>query len=359
MKGRSHEDYTAVYDRYVDILSRRPTSNLTVAILMAWAPATAIGFARFSYALLLPPMAQPLHLNYEEAGALNVTNAMGYLVGALSVHLVAKRYGHKRTVLMSMLMLVLLLLFVGGTNSYTLILFLRGLSGYFGALVFIAGGAVLAHYLSGKKASAKEASLALGLYFGGAGLGTAISGAVLPALLSFTGEGRWQYGWFALAVLSFMSLLLVQRGVSHISEHDLRDNDRESDIELPKARVSTLWAAILSYGIFGAGHISFMTFVVVLLKLERKTSLFISIFYVVLGGSSLLSAYIWSGPLSRLKGGFGLGATYIVVAAGSALPTFTRSNAGALPSALLFGLGLMASSTAFAKTAERNLPLLP
>ncbi|MGI5290794.1 YbfB/YjiJ family MFS transporter [Nonomuraea polychroma] len=41
----------------------------------------ALGFTRFAYALLLPPMHQELHWSYAQAGSMNTANALGYLLG--------------------------------------------------------------------------------------------------------------------------------------------------------------------------------------------------------------------------------------------------------------------------------------
>ena len=46
-------------------------------------PAVALGFGRFAYALLLPPMRADLGWSFAQAGALNTANAAGYLIGAL------------------------------------------------------------------------------------------------------------------------------------------------------------------------------------------------------------------------------------------------------------------------------------
>ena len=45
----------------------------------------SLGLARFSYALLLPPMRSDLGWSYLTAGAMNTVNAAGYLLGALAV----------------------------------------------------------------------------------------------------------------------------------------------------------------------------------------------------------------------------------------------------------------------------------
>src|SRR4051812_4875851 len=65
---------------------------LLLAFALALAAATSLGLARFSYALLLPPMRAELHWSYLVAGAMNTANAGGYLLGALlAPHWLARR----------------------------------------------------------------------------------------------------------------------------------------------------------------------------------------------------------------------------------------------------------------------------
>ena len=61
-----------------------PTRPLLAALALALAAAVSLGLARFSYALLLPPMRADLGWSYFTAGAMNTVNAAGYLVGALA-----------------------------------------------------------------------------------------------------------------------------------------------------------------------------------------------------------------------------------------------------------------------------------
>ncbi len=335
------------------INSSNTLSPISISLLMSLGPATALGFARFSYALLLPAMAKSLNLNYVEAGALNVTNAAGYLLGALTVDRVSLQYGHKRVFISSMALIVLFLSLVGVTQSYVTILVLRAISGYFGALIFISGGALLAYNLHKIGDGGKNTSLAIGLYYGGAGVGTAISGFGLPYLLKMVGDNNWAFGWYLLSSLALVSLIAVVFALKSLEDPQYLTVDHKRTTKSTK--VTHIWPSILSYGLFGAGYISFMTFIVAFFRSEGKDGFFISFFYLILGSASFLSAFVWSRPLSRLSGGNGLAATYLVVAVGSILPIVFSGAIGSTVSGLLFGLGLMASSTALIKVSQRNL----
>ena len=69
----------------------RQPAPLRTALALALSAAVSLGLARFSYALLLPPMRDDLGWSYFTAGAMNTVNAAGYLVGALLLPALLRR----------------------------------------------------------------------------------------------------------------------------------------------------------------------------------------------------------------------------------------------------------------------------
>jgi predicted MFS family arabinose efflux permease len=60
---------------------------------LALGAAVSLGITRFAYGVLLPPMRADLGWSYLLAGAMNTANAVGYLVGAMSVPALMRRWG--------------------------------------------------------------------------------------------------------------------------------------------------------------------------------------------------------------------------------------------------------------------------
>ncbi|GEM_PF-1702857 len=77
--------------------SARSGAHLSIVVRLSMATAISIGFSRFAYALLLPPMRDAFGWSYAEAGALNTANATGYIFGAALVPLAVERWGAART----------------------------------------------------------------------------------------------------------------------------------------------------------------------------------------------------------------------------------------------------------------------
>ena len=104
-------------------------SPLWVAAALALAAAVSLGLARFSYALLLPPMRADLGWSYFIAGAMNTANAAGYLAGALLAPTLLARVGTRTVLLAGNLGTVVLLALHGAVTGEAALLVLRTLTG--------------------------------------------------------------------------------------------------------------------------------------------------------------------------------------------------------------------------------------
>ena len=67
-------------------------SLVRVALVLSLGAALSLGITRFAYGLLLPPMREDLGWSYALAGAMNTSNAAGYLIGALLTPLLLRRW---------------------------------------------------------------------------------------------------------------------------------------------------------------------------------------------------------------------------------------------------------------------------
>ena len=63
-----------------------------MAFALSLGAAISLGMARFSYGMLLPPMREDLAWSYTLAGAMNTANALGYLLGAMSLPRMLRRW---------------------------------------------------------------------------------------------------------------------------------------------------------------------------------------------------------------------------------------------------------------------------
>jgi predicted MFS family arabinose efflux permease len=279
---------------------------------------------------------------------MNTANALGYLAGALLAAVAARRYGTRRVFVTGLGVTVLALLATGGTANTVALVALRAVAGASGAIAFIAGAGLVAAAASA--ISPHRAATLLGIYFAGGGAAIVASGLGVPYLLGATSlADGWRWGWVLLAGLGAVAFG-VATPVALASA------------EPPPAPVADRrWPArhlgpvLVSYGLFGAGYIAYMTFIVAFLKGRGTGSGGITAFWVVLGAASIAGAFVWARPIARLRAGRGPAVVLAVLGAGALLPLVSRSPEAAMGSALLFGGSFLSVVTAVTAVARRSL----
>ncbi|MET1535228.1 YbfB/YjiJ family MFS transporter [Burkholderia cenocepacia] len=324
-----------------------------LAICLSLGSAIALGLARFSYALLLPPMKADLGWTFAQAGALNTANAAGYLIGALAFPLLSRRW-RAGTLLAAGCALTAVLMAAGGlTPDMHALLAQRLATGVGSALIFISGGVLAARLAS---ASPRDAGLLLGLYYGGTGWGIVASSLLVPATLVSRVHG-WQPAWFALATACVLFSAVAVSAARRI-EHAHAAPATRADGAKPAAAASParFALALAGYALFGVGYIGYMTFIVALLRGAGMSGSVVAAFYVMLGVATVVSARLWSGLLDRMRGGQALAVLNALLGVATLMPALFVHPAAAFASGLLFGatfLSAVASTTAFVR---HNLP---
>lgn len=328
-------------------------SLLALALTLAFGAAVSLGITRFAYGLLLPTMRADLGWTYALAGSMNTANALGYFLGALASPWLMRRVGSSWVLVVGALLATAFMVASGFVTETTALLLQRLLAGIASALVFVAGGLLAARL--GARAP-QRSGLLLGIYYGGTGLGIALSAVLVPYALDMAQleAHGWRWAWWALgAVCLAFSLVLVW-----------------------PARVMATWAApmaaagtaplvfrwrqfgfgLAGYTLFGVGYIGYMTFVVALLKSQGHSGVEITVFYAMLGVAVMASSRIWAGLLDRYHDGRPLALLNGLLGLATLLPALTHAWGWVLLSGLLFGgvfLSVVASTTALVR---HNLP---
>src|SRR5579859_1538751 len=324
-------------DAVAGVVAVRRTTHLGVVAGLAMGPAVGLGLGRFAYALLLPAMRSDLGWSYAQAGAINTANAAGYLVGALIAAPIAARIGDKRAFLVGLLLATASLLANGLSADYAVLAVLRAVAGAAGALSLITGGALAS--AAGSGGDRGRPALALGVYFGGAGLGMLVSAAVLPVLVAEVG---WRSGWLALGLLGVSAVVVALPALARAPEVALREVVRGPALSLSSIR--GLQAILVSYVLFGAGYIAYTTFIVAYLRNRLGFA----------GLAATGAGFVWGPVLSRLSGGRGVALANAVVMVGAVLPVLLPDRAAVYVSAVVFGGSMLivpTSVTAFVRKA--------
>ncbi len=322
------------------------TNPIKTAVALSLGSAVALGFARFNYALLLPAMREDLAWSYTQAGGMNTANALGYMFGALLAAPIGKRVGLARTFWVSMILVGVAMLLTGVVSGFPLLLIFRLLAGFAGATTFIIG-ATLASQLAGSG----RGGLILGIYFGGVGIGVFLASLGLPQLLE-QNLTIWRAAWVVMGIVSVVFTVFARNAALSISPPQAHSQRGSTTFYSPK-----LIPVILGYSMFGFGYITYITFVISLLRSSGVGSNGVAIFWLIFGVATMATSFIWSRPLDRAKGGQALAVVLAITATGSILPIFSTSNASIYLSAILFGGSALTVVTAATNIMRKSLPV--
>jgi MFS family permease len=241
------------------------------------------------------------------------------------------------------------LLACAATGNVAILLALRAVAGVASAVNLVVGGALAAQAGAGQPA--RRVGLLLGVYFAGPAIGVVVSGLAVPALLAHTSSGAgWREGWVLLAALSGACLLACLPTARHAQEPPAAPAGAGG------WPVRSLAALIAAYTLYGAGYISYMTFIVAFLTTAGAGPGTVTLFWVVLGATAVATGFTWAPLLARLRGGRAPALVIAVVTAGALVPLLADSPAAALASAVLFGASFLAVVGATTAVARQALP---
>lgn len=312
---------------------------------LAFGTASALGLGRFAYGLILPAMRGELGWSLAQAGGLTTANAVGYLLGAVAAAHVAHRLTVTTTFRLGMVLTAMSLAATAATGNYAVLLLTRAAAGLAGALVFITGGVIASH----AAASARSAA-PLAVYYCGAGLGIAVSGAAVPSLLG-QHPGRWQLAWVGLAAAGCLATVIswtAARG-SH---------DTGTAATLAGARtVVRLWQPALAYLLFSAGYIAYITFLSAYLTSQHASVAQITLTWTVLGLAAVASPALWSRPIGTWPRASAL-ATLLALLSAAAVAALAGTPLAITGSAVGYGatfLAVPAAVTGLIRTATRPI----
>ncbi|MFP3879467.1 MAG: MFS transporter, partial [Dehalococcoidia bacterium] len=344
----------------------------------------AHGFGRMSYTLILPEMKEGLGLTYTQAGLLSTGNFIGYLLFAIIGGFLASRYGTRRVISLSLVLMGISMLLTGLAHSMEWAFAMRLLTGLGNG-----GAYVPAMALGSIWFTMRRRGFATGIVSGGIGVGTLLGGLIVPHILLTYGADGWRYSWYYLggavllvALIAYFLLRdrpedlgLQQVGASAEAKPHGEQNPSSSDSSSsfspspnssgpagkkppPNLRwgliykVKEVWFLGLVYLMYGFSYVIYMTFFKAFLSDEMLVSpILVGYLWALVGGLSAFCGIIWGGISDRLGRSRGaalayltLGLSYLIFALFHTLPAFYVS-------VFLFGLSAWSIPTIMAATA--------
>jgi len=313
---------------------------------------TAVGFARFGYAMILPSMKEGLHLNNTQSGLLATANLIGYSLFALIGGFIVSRFGIRRLVTLSLILVSISMILTGASQTFESALFFRFLTGIGSGGSNIPRMALTAFWFS-----PSLSGLAMGMLLTGDGVGLAISGLIIPVIMKIYGAEGWKYSWYFLGAFSLITVAL--------SYFFLRDKPEEINLrplgkgspsqkngEKPIAggidatpfKSFTLYHLGLVYLAFGFTYIIYATFftdyLVKEIGIPMDTAGWL---WSIVGLTGIGSGFIWGVISDKIGRGRGLALVYLSLASSFLLLMGFRNLTGFLLSTLFFGIAAWAT----------------
>ena len=306
------------------------------------------GFARFSYGLILPAMKSEMGWNYAQAGWLNTSNALGYIVGAVITMLLIRRTSPTFLFAFGLITTTVALLATGMNAALWWQTLWRILAGLFGAMSFSTAGVLAAGLFPNDP---RRNALAIAILFGtGGGIGIVLSGAMLPLILDIYGNAYWPMAWIAVGAISVTFLPLSLWAAIQLRTPVQAESKAKI---LPIRRMIPQMAG---YAGFGLGYIVYLTFLSAWMTEQAANYGFITLVWVLLGLSICISPFVWRPILARHASGLPLALILTSIGVGSALPVIWPGNFSLLISAVVFGLSVFMAPSAVTNFTRQNLP---
>jgi predicted MFS family arabinose efflux permease len=327
-------------------------------VRLALGTAAALGLARFAYGLLIPAMRDELGWSLAKAGTLTTANSLGYLVGAVAVGPLARRLSETATFRLGMVVTAAALAANAATGSYPVLLLTRAAAGVSGALVFIAGGV-----LASRAAASRGSALPVSIYFAGAGLGIAVSGTVIPPLLSHH-PGRWPLAWAGLAAAAGLAAVFswtaaddarAGPGVARVGGGGVGGGG----VAVPVANwraVAAMWRVSLAYLLFAAGYIAYITFLSAYLTAHHASVTQVAVTWAALGVAAIAEPVLWSRPLRAWPGARALAAALAGISAAAAVAIISADPAVVIISAIGYGVSFLVVPAAITRIVHAAVP---
>jgi MFS family permease len=305
------------------------------------------GFGKMAYPVILPSMKEGLSLTYTQIGLIGTGNFIGYLVLAIVAGFLTTRFGARKVIFLSLLVMGVGLFLTGSSDSFSFAFVTRLITG-----IGNGGAPVPMITLPVVWFVAKKRGLAMGIINMGVGLGLSLSGLILPYCISGYGQSGWRYAWHLMGITVFAGSFLCyallrdhpeQKGLTMYGGHG---EPARVTARIPVASAvrqvvgeSEIWKLGCVYFMFGFSYIIYLTFFIAHLTTEigMQTAEAGRIF-AVLGLFSIFCGLPW-GSISDVAGRrYASIFAYLILGVAFLLFALCRETSWLYVSGILFGV---------------------
>lgn len=324
----------------------------------------AHGFGRMSYTIILPAMKDGLQFNYTQLGLLGTGNFIGYLTMAIIGGFLATRFGTRIVITFALVVMGITMILTGLANSFGFIFTMRLLTGLGNGASYVPAMALGSAWFAMKKRG-----FATGIVSAGIGIGTLISGLVVPPILTSFGQNGWRFSWYILggAVLVISGIVYTfvlsrpeQKGLRQVGAEETEaspaaslDTKKASPLQWTSViKMGSVWYLGVVYFFYGFSYIIYMVFFAAyLVKDMGFTQEAAGGLWALVGGLSIFCGVIWGSISDRIGRSKGAALAYLVLGLSYIIYALIKVEFGFYLSAVLFGLTAWSIPTIMAAAA--------
>jgi MFS family permease len=305
----------------------------------------AHGFGRMSYSVILPSMREGLSLSYTQVGLIGTGNFIGYLCFAILGGFLAARFGVRKVVFISLVVIGISLLLTGLSNSFLFAFLMRLVTGLGNGSAYVPIMALPAAWFV-----ARKRGLGTGIVSGGIGVGLFLSGLILPPVIAYFGSDGWRYAWYLMGITVFaLSLVCYAFLRNSPAEKGLSIyGGREEAKAGPKVTLFSAWRDVVKepeiwklgcvYFMYGFSYIIYLTFFVAYLCKEcNLRPADAGRIFAVLGLFSMFCGVVWGYISDVLGRRYGSLLAYLTLGLSYVIFAFWQDTVGFYVSAIIFG----------------------
>ncbi|MFN8677813.1 MAG: YbfB/YjiJ family MFS transporter [Thermomicrobiales bacterium] len=313
---------------------------LTMAVVM--------GIGRFAFTPILPAMRDAFGLSATDLGTLASANYLGYLLGALAAATPAVLRWRRQVMHGGLLLVIAVTAAMAATTSMPIWLALRFVAGLASAGVFVfASAAVIGWFVQQRRPEL------VGFFFGGVGLGIALSGSMILLVQRVIGWQVWRAEWLGAALLG---VLLVAPCLRWLPQETLATATQSQPERAPRAISRPMLLLAVSYFLGGVGYIVAGTFIVAIVSAVPGLEGLGAGAWILVGLAALPSTPIWTRVAARIGRMITLGCSYLLLALSLLLPGLIAQPAAAVAATLLFGANFIAFGALTVAEAQALAP---
>jgi sugar phosphate permease len=328
----------------------------------------AHGFGRMSYTIILPAMKDGLGFNYTQLGLLGTGNFIGYLTMAIIGGFLAAHFGTRIVITAALILMGITMILTGLAQSFGWAFAMRLLTGLGNGASYVPAMALGSAWFT-----MRQRGFATGIVSAGIGVGTLISGLVVPPILSAFGGSGWRFSWYILGgavllisgiVYQFVRSNPAEKGLRQVGEElteaaqpassgtDKAASPKWTDTIAGVVKMGSVWYLGVVYFFYGLSYIIYMVFFAAyLVKEVGLNQEWAGGLWALVGGLSIFCGVIW-GKISDLLGrSRGAALAYLVLGLSYIIYALIKVKFGFFLSAILFGFTAWSIPTIMAAAA--------